>query len=321
MIFEIKNESSYYETYPSSFCEINNEKLWTSNNNPTHGRVHVHSRIGKPIVLPVYSTHDLDEVNHVLVEEAVLVQHGDDRYAAAYYCDAINALNQSKIGPRHVQKYMIIAPLLLSNGDKCWYHSDQEQQDNDSKNQTIKERNKTNDDDNDRIEHDYDDDYIETDDYNSNSVQPSKIYIHDGDFNAYNYVNILDNSTWCGYPVYSEYGWIDGHKSRDLAIYSYDTINFIIDRISNRSHFPNLKKITLYGFSAGAQIMIRHALVPRYKEDPSISVRYVISDPSTYIYLNKKRPKTIRYQENETVWKTKVVFEVPNSSWDIWQVK
>lgn len=57
--------------------------------------------------------------------------------------------------------------------------------------------------------------------------------------------------------------------------------------------FPALKEIVFIGHSAGAQLMQRYAVLNNSDEklrQAGIQVRYVISSPSSYLYLDNNRP-------------------------------
>ena len=69
-------------------------------------------------------------------------------------------------------------------------------------------------------------------------------------------VNTTDSKTWCNFQVFASDGWRDGKSSVNSAntedeFYSYDVYNLLIELLSNPHAFPNLKTITLFGFSAG----------------------------------------------------------------------
>lgn len=120
-----------------------------------------------------------------------------------------------------------------------------------------------------------------------------------------NKINIHEDTT-CGYPIWSNEGWKDGLKSVNKpSIFSFDVYNIIINHLGDKSYFPNLRTITLFGFSAGAQTVLRYSMLPIVNIEKIPSLRFVISDPSTFLYLNKERPFP-----NKTVG-----FAVPDSSW------
>ena len=68
---------------------------------------------------------------------------------------------------------------------------------------------------------------------------------------------IMD-ATNCGYPLWSNEGWKDGHMAASTPtgdpMFSYDIFNSLVDYLGDPTAFPNLRNITLFGFSAGAQV-------------------------------------------------------------------
>lgn len=127
----------------------------------------------------------------------------------------------------------------------------------------------------------------------------------------------------CNHPIWSSEGWKDGHfsisnhtctpSSNEFSgilssnafneVYSYDVFNIIIRRLSNKLYFPSLNNITLFGFSAGAQTVLRYSILPNIEDKTSI--KYIVSDPSTYLYFNNLRP----------IPDTTFEFAVPNIDW------
>jgi pimeloyl-ACP methyl ester carboxylesterase len=121
----------------------------------------------------------------------------------------------------------------------------------------------------------------------------------------------------CGYPVWSNEGWKDGHLAVSSPsgepMYSYDVFNALIDYLGDPAVLPNLRNITLFGFSAGAQTVLRYAGLTNYKiKNPHVTkVRYVVSDPSTFLYFTNERPfKTV-----SPTGVQEVSFQVPDASW------
>ena len=111
-------------------------------------------------------------------------------------------------------------------------------------------------------------------------------------------------------PIYASEGWKDGllniNKEINVNIFSYEVYNFLLSRCLDTSFFPNVQKITLFGFSAGAQFLQRYAVMPNYQyNNPLATIQYIISDPSTFLYFNEQRP----YSNGSDG------FAIPNWSW------
>lgn len=70
---------------------------------------------------------------------------------------------------------------------------------------------------------------------------------------------------------------------------SYDVIDDLIRRFSDKKKFPNLKQIVLFGHSAGGQFLSRYGAASKV-EPSGVSIHYVVSNPSSYLYLDSSRP-------------------------------
>ena len=95
--------------------------------------------------------------------------------------------------------------------------------------------------------------------------------------------------------------WEAGEPATHPApISSYDAIDAILARLSDRALFPDLREIVLAGHSGGGQIVQRYAVVGRQiaaVEKADIALRYVVANPSSYVYFNQYRPVTGRCPE------------------------
>lgn len=98
-------------------------------------------------------------------------------------------------------------------------------------------------------------------------------------------------------------GWKQGDLSRrgtednprSVRVSSYEMLDEVILRLA--ASFPNLERIVVAGHSAGGQFVNRFAagslveetLINTTTRQP-ISVRYIVSNPSSYVYLCERRP-------------------------------
>ncbi len=76
-------------------------------------------------------------------------------------------------------------------------------------------------------------------------------------------------------------------------ISSYDVLDAMLARLSDRSRFPHLREIVVAGHSAGGQIVQRYAAVGRAPQlDPGarVPVKLVVANPSSYFYFDDWRP-------------------------------
>jgi len=71
---------------------------------------------------------------------------------------------------------------------------------------------------------------------------------------------------------------------------SFDFTDEILRRLASRQAFPNLKLIVVSGHSAGGQYAERYAMGNTVHETLAVPVRYVVSNPSSYAYLDAIRP-------------------------------
>ena len=188
------------------------------------------------VVLPIYSSHDLDIVNKA-IKKVVIIQHGNLRNANVYFCGIIESLKTINIDQGNINDYLIIAPQFLIDDDVCW-----------------------------------------------DSITGQRLT-----------VKVASRIT-CGHPIFTSEGWKDGlsalYGSLNSAtpLYSYDVFNLLINRVADGVTFPNVNDVVLVGFSAGAQTVLRYSILPSYATSiPNIRIRYVVSDPSTYLYMNNQR--------------------------------
>jgi pimeloyl-ACP methyl ester carboxylesterase len=92
--------------------------------------------------------------------------------------------------------------------------------------------------------------------------------------------------------------WMGGMNAIDAAgaetgPSSFDAIDAILLHLTDRKIFPNLKNVVLAGHSGGGQVVQRYAVVGRADDallHAGIHVRYVIANPSTYLYFSPDRP-------------------------------
>jgi pimeloyl-ACP methyl ester carboxylesterase len=97
-------------------------------------------------------------------------------------------------------------------------------------------------------------------------------------------------------PLWHGGAWLQGHLSASgvSGIGSFSVIDDIARFVTAQGRFPALKEIIFVGHSAGAQLLQRYAVLNNSTEllqKAGISVRYVISSPSSYLYLDANRPK------------------------------
>jgi pimeloyl-ACP methyl ester carboxylesterase len=95
-----------------------------------------------------------------------------------------------------------------------------------------------------------------------------------------------------GHYAYWPSGWRGGEASlNDPSISNFDLLDAMATYVAD--HFPALESIVFVGHSAGGQVMSRYAVgtpLTEGLEDRGIRVRYIISNPSTFLYFDRQRP-------------------------------
>jgi pimeloyl-ACP methyl ester carboxylesterase len=78
-----------------------------------------------------------------------------------------------------------------------------------------------------------------------------------------------------------------------FGISSYEVVDALLARLADRALFPNLKIVVLAGHSGGGQLVQRYAVVGKAAAalaGAGIHVRYVVANPSSYLYFSDERP-------------------------------
>jgi hypothetical protein len=104
-------------------------------------------------------------------------------------------------------------------------------------------------------------------------------------------------------PLYTYHRWNDGWAQGDQSVLpptisSFAVIDAMIAELmgerggnDHRRRFPNLETIVVAGHSAGGQFTHRYAATNGQDGSlPGIRMRYVVANPSSYLYLDGKRP-------------------------------
>jgi hypothetical protein len=92
-----------------------------------------------------------------------------------------------------------------------------------------------------------------------------------------------------------EGSWSAGSAAESpVAISTFAIIDALLSELSNRANFPNLTTVVLFGHSGGGQLLNRYAIVgtaPATLAAAGIHVRFVIANPSSYLYFTDDRPQ------------------------------
>lgn len=93
---------------------------------------------------------------------------------------------------------------------------------------------------------------------------------------------------------WSNAGWKEGNLSLTSGpsprVSSYAAIDRILEVLANRALFPAMEWIVMTGHSAGGQVAHRYAATGRTEVFvPDLPFRYVVANPSTYLYVGPER--------------------------------
>lgn len=97
-------------------------------------------------------------------------------------------------------------------------------------------------------------------------------------------------------PYWSSNGWKIGNKSLDARrISSFAVMNELLARVCSLepAMFPNLATVVIIGHSAGAQFVNRYAAGGAGCPNHAVEVRYVVMNPSSYLYVDGRRKSAI----------------------------
>jgi pimeloyl-ACP methyl ester carboxylesterase len=88
--------------------------------------------------------------------------------------------------------------------------------------------------------------------------------------------------------------WKDGEPALGpVPQSSFDAVDAILARLADRTVFPNLVQVVVAGHSAGGQLVQRYIIVGTGSNKLTtlgVRVRYVVANPSSYVYFSEDRP-------------------------------
>ncbi len=105
---------------------------------------------------------------------------------------------------------------------------------------------------------------------------------------------IRDDGPRIDEPYWTSSGWKRGHPSEGPAspLSSYAALDAVVARLADKSRFPNLSRLVVTGHSAGGQVAHRYAAGSALEDAlPGYAVRYVVANPSTYLYPTPLRER------------------------------
>lgn len=80
--------------------------------------------------------------------------------------------------------------------------------------------------------------------------------------------------------------WRGGGDANGTTMSSYDVVDELLARLSDKALYPNLKKIVMTGYSAGGQFVGRYVAVGKGVVRDGITLEYAAMAPSTYLWPN-----------------------------------
>jgi hypothetical protein len=92
--------------------------------------------------------------------------------------------------------------------------------------------------------------------------------------------------------------WKDGRQSitddwrgNKVSMNSYEIMDSLITFVLGSGKFPNIQKVIVAGHSSGGQFVQRYsAITPLPDLLPAVRFRFIIMNPSSYLYLDERRP-------------------------------
>ena len=96
-------------------------------------------------------------------------------------------------------------------------------------------------------------------------------------------------------PVWGVRDWAGGLDAQGLGfgLSSFAVIDDLLSMLTDRARLPALGTIIVAGHSAGGQLVQRYAALNRVDEgirSAGLDLRYVVANPSSYLYFNGLRP-------------------------------
>lgn len=100
-----------------------------------------------------------------------------------------------------------------------------------------------------------------------------------------------------GRLYWSDGGWKSGSPSlvspylRPTTVSSYDVLDAFVERATSTQVLPDLQRVVIAGHSAGGQLVNRYAASAHVDVGRAgVSLRYVVANPSSYLYFDNRRP-------------------------------
>ncbi len=89
-------------------------------------------------------------------------------------------------------------------------------------------------------------------------------------------------------------GWMGGGDAlAPAALSSFTVLDALLARLADTAAFPALRRVVVAGHSGGGQVVQRYAVLARGEAalvERGVALRYVIANPSSYVYFDGLRP-------------------------------
>lgn len=107
------------------------------------------------------------------------------------------------------------------------------------------------------------------------------------------------DSGFAGMAAWRKASWEDGEESvqasgRPAPVTSFQVLDDLLRSLDDRKRLPALSAMVLAGHSGGAQLVQRYAVLNNIDgplRRDGLALRYVIANPSSYLYLTNERPR------------------------------
>jgi hypothetical protein len=84
--------------------------------------------------------------------------------------------------------------------------------------------------------------------------------------------------------------WRGGGAAAGLPdVTTFDLVDNLLRKLARHDVFPNLRVIVITGHSAGGQFVNRYVAASKVGKDLGVPVKYVVANPSSYLYLDDTR--------------------------------
>ncbi|MEC3767533.1 hypothetical protein [Cupriavidus sp. SS-3] len=98
-----------------------------------------------------------------------------------------------------------------------------------------------------------------------------------------------------GMPHWTVQGWLSGEDAVEgpARVSSLQVLDDLLARFTDKARLPLVRKVTVAGHSGGGQIVHRYAALNHVDERiraGGIDLRYVVANPSSYLYFTPVRP-------------------------------